>query len=96
MKTTGRFPGRPARTTQPVFIPPFVVGRWHGSCDGRPRRFRGLTTLFMKKTFVSWMRTGVKLAYHPGKDPKKPLPGPFFDLSVVGLFLFLGIGYFFI
>jgi len=35
----------------------------------------------------------VRLAYHPGSNPKKPLPGPFFDLTVVGLFLVLAVGY---
>jgi len=48
----------------------------------------------MKKTLVAWMKKGLKLAYHPGKDPKRPLPGPFFDLSVVGLFVVLATGYF--
>lgn len=41
--------------------------------------------------------TGVRelfaIAYAPSKNPKKALPGPLFDLSVVGLFLFLAIGY---
>ena len=34
----------------------------------------------------------LQLAYHRGNDPKKPLPGPLFDLTVVGLFVFLAIG----
>ena len=39
------------------------------------------------------VRRLLKLAYHRGNDPKRPLPGPLFDLTVVGLFLFLGIGF---
>jgi hypothetical protein len=39
------------------------------------------------------VRRLLKLAYHPGRDPKAPLPGPLFDLTVVGLFLFLALGY---
>ena len=34
-----------------------------------------------------------ELAYDRGNRPKEPLPGPLFDLSVVGLLLFLAIGY---
>jgi hypothetical protein len=33
------------------------------------------------------------IAYAPSKNPKRPLPGPLFDLSVVGLFFFVAIGY---
>ena len=44
------------------------------------------------KTTRSKMRRLLKLAYHPGSNPKKPLPGPLYDLTVVGLFVFLAIG----
>lgn len=39
-----------------------------------------------------WLQLA-RLAYHPGKNPKRPMPGPLFDLSVVGLFVFLAVGY---
>ena len=45
------------------------------------------------KTTRSKVRRLLKLAYHPGSNPKKPLPGPLYDLTVVGLFVFLAIGY---
>lgn len=44
------------------------------------------------KTKRLTMRRLLKLAYHRGSDPKKPLPGPLFDITVVGLFVFLAIG----
>ncbi len=39
------------------------------------------------------VRRLVKLAYHPGSNPKRPLPGPLYDLTVVGMFVVLGLGY---
>ena len=48
-----------------------------------------------RKALPAQMRKGIRLAYHPGKNPKRPLPGPFFDLSVVGLFVIFGLGYLF-
>jgi hypothetical protein len=35
----------------------------------------------------------LRLAYHPGRNPKKPLPGPLYDVTVVGLLVFFAIGY---
>jgi hypothetical protein len=46
---------------------------------------------------ASTTRPGVRrffaIAYAPSKNPKRSLPGPLFDLSVVGLFFFVAIGY---
>src|SRR5687767_329758 len=38
---------------------------------------------------VRWLK---KYAYSPGSNPRRPLPGPLYDLVVLGLFLFLGLG----
>lgn len=49
----------------------------------------------MKKTLVAWAKKGIRMSYFPSKNPKKgPLPGPFTDLTVVGLFVILALGYF--
>ncbi len=47
----------------------------------------------MKKKLVAWMWKGLTLSYLPGKNPKRPLPGPYFDATVVGLFVIFGLGY---
>jgi hypothetical protein len=41
------------------------------------------------------VRRLLKLAYHRGRNPKRPLPGPFHDLVVVTLFVIFGVGYLF-
>lgn len=44
-------------------------------------------------TISPGLATLLRLAYHPGRNPRQPLPGPLYDLTVVGLLVFLAIGY---
>ena len=50
--------------------------------------------LFMDKRLEDprWLQA-LRLAYHPGRNPRKRLPGPLFDASLLGLFAFLAVGY---
>lgn len=44
-------------------------------------------------TSSSGVRRFFAIAYAPSNTRKRALPGPLFDLSVVGLFIFVALGY---
>jgi hypothetical protein len=44
-------------------------------------------------TTSSGVRRFFAIAYAPGNTRKRALPGPLFDLSVVGMFFFVAVGY---
>jgi len=67
------------------------VGRPFGPSRGFPATFPSLT--MKDSTTRPGLRRCIRIAYAPSKNPKRPLPGPLHDAVVVGLFLFLAIGY---
>ena len=67
------------------------VGLPRGPSRGFPAMFPSLTMTV--PTTRPGLRRCLRIAYAPSKNPKRPLPGPLHDAVVVGLFLFLAIGY---